>query len=436
MTPWRLTALLALLGLTAACADERGKRLIVEELDSPAPRGSQVPEVWMTQTGDLLLSWMEPRGDSAFAFRMADRRADVWSAPRTIAEGPDIIVFSASLPGVAEVVPGVIAAHWEVKEPSSQDPFANRIQMALSRDAGATWSPPVMPHRDGVAGQHGFLSAFPVPGALGLVWLDARRQVYVPPVAGRAGDEGTWRGTIGLWYTTIDSGGALGPDLPVDSVTCECCPTAATPTASGPVVVYRDRKQAAAAGPAVQGQGDSARHDEHDMAGMADKDMVVRDIHLVRFTQGTWTVPVRIHADDWVFNGCPDNGPAVAAEGDRLAVAWWTAPQGKPKVQVAFSGDDGRSFGQPVRVDAKRGEGQVTVALLGDGAVVGWLEAGRTWVRWAGRDGSRGPAIELGPSPGHARLPRWITTPDGVLAVWTTITRSVRAVRLSRIRVR
>jgi hypothetical protein len=88
-----------------------------------------------------------------------------------------------------------------------------------------------------------------------------------------------------------------------------------------------------------------------------------------------------VHADNWVFNGGPDNGPAVDAVDDHVAVAWWTAAGGGAHVSVAFSKDAGDSFGPAIRIDRSRGEGQVTVAIVdqGHGAIVGWLEGRETW---------------------------------------------------------
>ena len=76
-----------------------------------------------------------------------------------------------------------------------------------------------------------------------------------------------------------------------------------------------------------------------------------------------------------VFAGCPVNGPAVAAQGDLVAIAWFTAAQDDPSVLVAFSEDGGRSHGEPLRVDHGSPLGRVDVLLLDHGTVlVSWLE--------------------------------------------------------------
>ena len=143
--------------------------------------------------------------------------------------------------------------------------------------------------------------------------------------------------------------------------------------------------------------------------------------YVTRLEQQKWTPPVRVHADNWVINACPDNGPALDARESSAVIAWWTMAGGMPSVKVAFSPDAGSTWGSPVRVDHGKGSGQVTVAMLPDrqSAVVGWLEDRQTWARLVRADGSATEAVSLGRSPSRNRLPRWVASDKGVLALWT-----------------
>jgi hypothetical protein len=190
-------------------------------------------------------------------------------------------------------------------------------------------------------------------------------------------------------------------------------------TARGPVIAYRDRVTPPATRP----------EDVHP------ETPTVRDIHVVRLENGRWTEPRRVHADNWVINACPDNGPAIDALGHDVVIAWWTAANNEPRAYVAFSGDDGDTFGSPIRVDAKAAEGQVTVALTDHGrsAIVGWLEDHQTWARRIDEDGRISLPVSLGAAPNHSRLPRWIASADGVIAVWTEEMKGLRAVRMARL---
>ena len=146
-----------------------------------------------------------------------------------------------------------------------------------------------------------------------------------------------------------------------------------------------------------------------------------------------------MHADNWVANVCPDNGPAIDAADNEVVVAWWTRAGSQPKVQLAFSSDDGNTFADPIRVDAGKGEGQVTVTLLPTrkAAVVGWLEDGNTWARYVDQFGRSSQPEVLGASPHHSRLPHWVLSdPQHVTAVWTSGTREKPHVEVAELRLR
>src|SRR3546814_1114580 len=85
------------------------------------------------------------------------------------------------------------------------------------------------------------------------------------------------------------------------------------------------------------------------------------------------TLPA-VHADNWTIAGCPVNGPAIAAAGNDAIVAWYSAANDVPKLQVARSTDAGDSFAAPVVVDEGEAvQGRPDVALDDKQAWVAWL---------------------------------------------------------------
>ena len=101
----------------------------------------------------------------------------------------------------------------------------------------------------------------------------------------------------------------------------------------------------------------------------------MRDIYVTRMVNGAWTEGRPVHADGWVMPACPVNGPQADADGQRVAVAWFTAADSTPAVKLAYSTDGGATFAAPVRVDGGNPEGRVDVQLLADGgALVSWIE--------------------------------------------------------------
>jgi hypothetical protein len=152
----------------------------------------------------------------------------------------------------------------------------------------------------------------------------------------------------------------------------------------------------------------------------------IRDISVVRLKGDKWSAPRPVFQDGWELNGCPVNGPAVAAAGRRVVVAWFTGADKTSRVKVAFSNDAGETFGQPIAVDDGNPAGRVDVLLLNDGgAMVCWLEkspdGGAVRVRRVKPDGQLDEAITVTPS-GTARsngFPQMARAGDALVFAWT-----------------
>jgi hypothetical protein len=192
------------------------------------------------------------------------------------------------------------------------------------------------------------------------------------------------------------SGHRIGADSEIDARVCDCCQTDSAWADGYALVVYRDRSQ-----------------DE------------VRNIYAVRADRGRWSEPVLVHDDGWRIDACPVNGPAIDARGDRVAVAWFTAPD-VPRVRLAFSTDGGRSFAAPLEVATGKVAGRVDVVLLADGrAVVSWLAEGPSGAEILAQPftkaGVAGDAVAIART-GIARssgFPQMVLSGTDLLFAWT-----------------
>lgn len=297
----------------------------------PAAPGSLAPHLARDGGNTLVLSWLEPSGDDhALRFvRWADGGWD--DAPQTVATGSDWFVNWADVPAVVPLDGDTWVAHWLKRRPAGG--YAYDVYVALSDDGGESFGRAFRPHRDDTDTEHGFVSHFPRSGAAGLVWLDGRRTA-----------DG---GGMTLRAATVAADGSLTEKSEVDGLVCDCCPTDVTRLPDGHAVVYRNRTEAE-----------------------------VRDIYVARFAGDDWLAPVRVAADDWTINGCPVNGPAVAAQGSELVVAWFTAAADRPRVRLARSINGITAFADPVDVVAGSTVGRVGLVVLDDGsAVVSALES-------------------------------------------------------------
>jgi len=294
-----------------------------------SPIGSAYPNICETDRGFMMI-WYE--GDKHIV--MSEFTGEKWTPKDTVVSSERFFKNWADLPQIFHIGNDTFALSW--LEMSGERTYDYDVKVAMSVDRGKTWSDPVIPHRDGVKGEHGFVSFFKYLGETGLIWLDSRAMV--------PSDVSLSSGGMRLYASTINPNGNLGPEIMLDDMVCECCPTSAVNTIEGPLIAYRDRSM-----------------DE------------VRNIQLA-FVNGT-RLQYPINEDGWVIPGCPVNGPKMAVNGDKVAIAWFTAPNNEPKVNMAFSKDGGISFGNPIQIDNGYAIGRVDVLWLDkESVIVSWLE--------------------------------------------------------------
>jgi len=326
-----------------ACLDTGPRGITLGELEPLSPplgEGSLWPGL-STQGDKVVLSWQESDGGDAWSVKTAIIDEAGWGPAHTVARSTEERGFFVNWSDFASVEilgSDLLVAHWLVRGPDGGYDYG--IRVARSTDGGLMWTEPWSPHTDRTRTVHGFVSKFPLDdGGIGLVWLDARNSV---DMGGKKGIPGA----MALRYRSLDRDGVPGSELLLDERVCDCCQTDVAVSASGPVVVYRDRSEGE-----------------------------VRDIYVTRLVDGQWTEGTPVYRDGWVIAACPVNGPAVAARGDELAVAWFTGAGNERKAQVAFSSDGGVHFGEPIRVDDGTSLGRVDVLWLENGsALVMWVE--------------------------------------------------------------
>ncbi len=349
--------------------------LAVVDLPSPAAAGAVAPQL-APGAGGPWLSWVEPAGPTApKALRVAQWKNGAWTPPSTVVAADDLMANWADVPGIVELAGGDLVAHWLRTHGSGY-----AAELRRSQDGGATWQALGALSSDAGPSEHGFVSHLPLAGGLQTVWMD-----------GRSVAKG---GATELFAAAVGER-ATGERL-LDERVCDCCATASAATADGAVVVYRDRT-----------------------AGE------VRDIGIVRYAQGAWQKPALVHADGWKIHGCPVNGPAVAARGALVVVAWYTGANERPRVLTARSTDGGATFGDPVTIDDAAPFGRVGVALDASGdAVVSWLaragDAAELRLRRVGAAGRAGAPLKVTALSGSrtAGIPRLLALGDRFLLTW------------------
>lgn len=381
------------LGATAASIITTAAQSPVTALETPSGAGSNTYAMATGADGKTYLVWIEPaepRGHHALKFSRFDGQA--WQAPREIARGNNWFVNWADHPSLTALPDGTLVAHWLVNTGRKQGSYGYGIRVARSTDEGATWSTVFEDGMKNVSDYAGFLTFAPREGGADAIYLNPLKPDEDAPAGGHEVEH-----VKTLAAVSFGTDGSVKGQQVVDADVCSCCMTDIAHTSSGPVAVYRDHRPGE-----------------------------IRDIAIVRQVNGRWTEPRTVHADGWMIPGCPTNGPAVAARGQRVAVAWFTAAKDTPRLKMAFSEDGGATFGDPVVIDDGRPVGWPDVVMLEDGAtLVSWLErrgegVGEVLVRRVSPGRAPGPPIVVAQSvSGRATgVPHMARVGDRVLVAW------------------
>ncbi|MDX1406143.1 MAG: sialidase family protein [Woeseiaceae bacterium] len=398
-------ALLCLALLIAACSkgpDSAPEAYEITVLESPAGADSLSPNLAVGPGGTVVMSWLEATVD-AYLLQYAVFDGQTWGEARTVTSGGDWFVNWADFPSVVPISDDLWAAHWLVRRDAGG--YAYDIHAAFSEDAGNTWSEPFVPHTDNTDTEHGFVSMFPADGGVGMVWLDGRKFVNEYDENDVAASGMTLRSGIFNPDATVVEG------VLVDELICDCCQTDVAVTSEGPVAVYRDRTTEE-----------------------------IRDIYFARNVDGSWQPGKPVANDGWEIPGCPVNGPVIQADGSLLSVAWFSASDNEPRVQVAWSQDAGRSMSAPVLVSDGGLLGHVGAAMLpGGDTVVSWLKSaagnGELHLRRVSPSGEAGPDVVVAEATGVAAfsVPQLMRVGDGLLLAWTDASTEVSQVRTAMI---
>ena len=163
----------------------------------------------------------------------------------------------------------------------------------------------------------------------------------------------------------------------------------------------------------------------------------------------TFSPPARVSEDNWVLDGCPENGPSLAVDaGGRVHVVWPTlVPGGTASSEPAMSlfyatSADGIHFSKRQALPAMDFPRHAQLALDAQGrAVAAWEEQGKDARRvvvargTVDRAGGITFARDVIEDAAPASTPAMATTTDGIVVVWTsgaagrTVLRSTRLTR-------
>jgi hypothetical protein len=333
-------ALAAVVCLVAGCDRSVGGREPLARAGERLWKGARLPGLTATRGGDVVLTYVQElrsirSGESEVGLSLARFRGASLEPLGTAASGTNWFVNWADTPKLAAVGD----SRWLVcvLERTGTGSYDYGVRLRVWNSLSNECTEPVWLHDHAGPGEHGFVSLVEREGGgAAAVWLDGR--------ASGSSEHEHGAGAMQLRARVVSASGALGREELLDERVCDCCPTAALAAGGGRVLVaYRDRTQAE-----------------------------LRDIALLAWIQGARPKPLWNSADGWRVDGCPVNGPALAGDGARTAVVYFTqAAGGPPSVRAAFGDELGERFGPTLTVGAEGELGRVSAAFDG---------LGRLWV--------------------------------------------------------
>jgi hypothetical protein len=289
------------------------------------------------------------------------------------------------------------------------------VKISRSRDGGQSFDPPAMLQAADAPGNRGWTAlALDAGGAAHAIWLDHRLMAPPPgtprtphvhgakPAANH--DPVAMSLKSGLYYASLRDGAPV--EREITKGVCYCCKTALTVAPDG--AIYAAWRQV------YPGS--------------------FRDIAFTVSRDGgkTFSAPRPISEDKWAINGCPDDGPSLAADKAGTVHAAWptvidgTEPEGAIFYASLRSGEPG--FSPRTRIPTlgspKPLHPQIVVEASGR-TFVAWDEfveerrvAAFREVRTVGRTVNFGPIVTLAEEA--ASYPVLAATPTGLVAAWTS----------------
>jgi BNR repeat protein len=309
-------------------------RVVSQETENGA-----TPMFLTTSGGDRVVAWVSAPGGGSDGSLHVSVTPSGATEPLPTATVRDplgaIEAHGEAPPQLAADSSGAISVLYTVgKEVPGQRWPVSALRFVRSTDRGRSWSEPVTVNDGTEFGSHNFHALTVAPdGALLATWLEARQ------------------GKSGVWLSrSSDDGRTWSENRAIYSdPTCPCCRTSVALSADGTIYV----------------------------AWRAILDGDVRDVVVTRSSDGgnSWSAPVRVRADGWVYPGCPHAGPSLKVDArGRVHVGWWTGKEGEAGVYYARSDDGARTFSaQPIAVGKRARPAHVQLGLAGDrDVIVAW----------------------------------------------------------------
>ena len=277
------------------------------------------PSVRIDEEGRIALAWMEEDKETRVVlYARTEKPGEPIGAPVKVNQPTEVPYMRQEAPALA-VVGDEVFLTWALTHPkvTADKPFSNELRLSRSTDGGKTFLPSILVNDDEQVIGHSFDSIHVASdGSVHVAWIDAR--------------EG--KKESGTFVTrSTDHGHTVAKNVKVDDNTCVCCRTSLATGPDGTLYVAWRKIL----------PGD------------------LRETVVARSTDGgnTFSSPVIVGQDRWVFPGCPHRPASIGTDrGGRLYVVWYTEGVDEiPAVFLAYSNDRGDTFSPKQKLNVSKG---------------------------------------------------------------------------------
>lgn len=277
------------------------------------------PSVQIDNEGRISLAWVEEDKDlRTVLYARTENSGGPIEAPVRVNQPTEAPYMRQEVPALAVGGDDVFLT-WALTHPrQTQDkPFSNELRLSRSTDGGKTFLPSILVNDDEQVIGHSFDSIHVAPdGVVHVAWID-----------GREGKKES-----GTFVTrSTDHGRTVAKNLKVDDNTCVCCRTSLTTGPDGTLYLAWRK--------------------------VLPDDL--RETVVARSTDGgnTFSSPVIVGHDKWVFPGCPHRPASIGTDRlGRLYVVWYTEGVDEtPAVFLAYSDDRGNTFSPKQKLNVSKG---------------------------------------------------------------------------------
>lgn len=285
----------------------------------------------------VVLSWIRQKDSASkiFCYSISPDGGKTFSQAVEIPCSDAIKPHGENLPKIIFKPSGEIIAVWGVGNPNPKNKYSGLVYYAQSFDDGRTWSQATRLVTDTTSFDQRYFDVAILPdGEAGIVWLDNRKTTN---------KEGS-----GLYYATTKGNKGFQNEKLISEPCCPCCRTD----------LFVDSKK-----------------NIHTIYRAIINDSIRDMVHILSTDGGnSFTKSARISKDNWVINGCPHTGPAMAENEQGIHFAWFTAGGGSG-IYYNHSQDHGHSFSPRDTVSGQAAKHSQITSMKDGRIVITWNEA-------------------------------------------------------------